>query len=89
MLISLPVFLVSPLRCRALLPVLQPQSAQPLSTGNDEKKREKKKKTTQKKGEDICRTHLRAERRTMESVLYWKMSFPSSAIGRQEHYQAP
>lgn len=43
MLISLPVFLVSPLRCRALLPVLQPQSTQPLSTGNDGKKRERKK----------------------------------------------
>lgn len=87
MLISLPVFLVSPLRCRALLPVLQPQSAQPLSTGNEEKKREKK--NTHKERGKISAKHICAERRTMESVLYWKMSFPSSAIGRQEHYQDP
>lgn len=69
-----PVSLVSPLRCRALLPVLQPQSAQPLSTGDDEK-RKGKNTHAQKKGgeggggEDICRTHLRRETHNGERVV--------------------
>lgn len=47
-------------------------------------RKERRKKKHQK--EDICPTHLR---RTMENVLYWKMSFPSSAIGGRNIIRPP